>query len=236
MFDIQCAFPPGNVILVTGDTPRYTVFYQSLVQLKVPRGTRLWWGSSNIVAKTTNNLLADAKAHGGWVWIIGDDHEFHPDIILRLLARRKDAVLPLCLTRHLPFTPTVWLRDGDRIYMPELNELPQKGLVEIWSGGDAGILMTEEVVAATGPPWYNLELTSTKVSAGWTDRKGEDFFLLKKIREAGYKIHVDVETEMGHTMSLTAWPRKGQRILTAGPCEMGEITYTKKGSKYVDVN
>jgi len=190
----------GNVCVVSGDLTRYAEFQQALAQLKVPSGTAMHWAAGNMVAENGNRVLASSVQHGGdWIWFIGDDHVFDPDIILNLLDREVDVVIPLCLTRHPPIKPTFWLvQDGHTSYHPRLMDIPTTGLIEVFQAGDAGLLARMNVIHKIGPIWYET-VTGTKVS--------EDILFTRKIREKGFKVHVDLDHSMGHINHLAIWPR-----------------------------
>lgn len=234
MQQVVSKHPPGCIILATGDTPRYNLFNMALATLLVPNGSTLMWLPTNSVAEATNEMLKNFLQLPAmkWAWIIGDDHWFPPDIIIKLLDREVDAVIPICLSRHAPFGPTFWKREGKHAWMPTLEELPDHGLVEVWNCGDAGMLVQRHVAETIGYPWYDYEMTSVK-SETPMKRKGEDFYFTQKIRNKGFKLYADLDTRMGHMIPLIAIPEKGadgkwRRALKTGPNQwIGYITYTK---------
>ena len=217
---------PGHVLIPTGESPRYLAFYHCITRLILPPGTQVRWLMSNVPAKAMNESLAQVKAAGGWAWIIGDDHTFAPDIVLRLLARGLDAVLPLCLDRQR-FMPTFWIERGGQPHRPELWELPTSGLVSIWGGGDAGLLLSERAIAHSGPPWYPTVRTS--VQFGQIDREpSEDVNMTRRLVEAGISVFADLDTSLGHVLPLSLTPTlqggRWVRSLMSGEQELGKLT------------
>lgn len=186
-------YPPGNICIGSGDLGRYTQFNQSLAQLAVPMGTSVHWTAGSNYAQNLNLSLEYALKQGGWVFILPDDHVFKPSLLMRLLAREVDVVLPLCLSRWHPWTPT--FRDLDGV-VPAIEDLPDGGLVEVSTGGDAGILMGEAVLKATGPPWHDANTTDMDYQFG------------RKIAAAGFKFHVDLDNHIGHTTHVDLWPER----------------------------
>ena len=64
-----------------------------------------WLMGSNITGNC-NDLAR--RMQGEWLWMIGDDHAFHPDIVVRLLSHDVDVVAPHCLQKSWPFPQVVY--------------------------------------------------------------------------------------------------------------------------------
>src|SRR3990167_4095024 len=101
--------PPGAVCMVSGDLTRYALSMQSLMGLRLPLGSTNSWHTGVLIAKSINMSFQYVMDNPQlqWAWIMGDDHQFDADIVLNLLAREKDVIVPLCLNRLPPMDPTV---------------------------------------------------------------------------------------------------------------------------------
>lgn len=190
MVQVSSLHPPGMVVVVTGELTRYAKFMQDLNRLRVPQGSDLVWSAGPSVKRNIDRALTRVlrEPTAQWAWMIGDDHSFHPNIVLDLLDRKVDCVLPVCLARTPPFVTT--LRRGDK-NLP-LVELPEglHLLAEDESMGDAGMLMQRKVIGATGPPWQDIPSTGS-----WDV---EDRIFVDRVRERGYDVHLDTEAVLGH--------------------------------------
>ena len=95
---------------------------------------------------------------GDWLWIMGDDHLFDPDILNRLLARELDVVVPLVAKRMPPFEPVIFSRlvdaEGHVYKKYRYEQLPTSGLLEVPVAGTAGMLVRRPVLNAVGDPWF----------------------------------------------------------------------------------
>jgi glycosyltransferase involved in cell wall biosynthesis len=78
-------------------------FFECLDELLVPAGTRRIRTKSSDLVRALNT--AYEQATGAWVFLLGDDHEFAPDTLLRLLSHHLPAVVGLNISRHPPFGP-----------------------------------------------------------------------------------------------------------------------------------
>jgi glycosyltransferase involved in cell wall biosynthesis len=197
----QQAHPPGTIIICSGELQRYTAFAQSLVSLGPPPRTKLSWACGVNIAGNLNHAIARAK--GEWIWILGDDHIFAPDILFRLLAHEVDVVSPLVLMRHRPFAPIVFksdLPDGTFEFW-QGPDLPSGGLHQVAAASGAGMLVRRHVLEGIDRPYFELgRIKPTEMS--------EDLYFYRKVREKGFKVYIDLDTMMGHITPAALWPRK----------------------------
>lgn len=180
----------GTIGVVTGELSRYADFTAALTILGKPDGTRLIMTKSLNVVTNCNQICR--KYQGDWVWIIGDDHVFDPDILLRLLSHDVDVVVPLCLKRVPPFDPVVYegqTADGHYYCSPDL---PENELTEIFAAGSAGMLIRAHVLDHVADPWF--------------EGPAEDLNFCAKVRDAGFRIWCDTGTLLGHMHPYTIWP------------------------------
>ena len=176
-------FPAGCVIVPCHDMARWHQFTYDLNHLDVPDGTlQLMNRSSSIVQNMNMSVEQMLDSEAQWAWIIGDDHGFKRDLVLKLLAHDLDVVVPLCAKRGPPFSLVVYDREcgHDEEDRPLYNtmqypDLPTDGeLFEVEAAGTAGMLVKRHVFEAIGSPWFR----------NWDDITiNEDFVFCRRLRE-----------------------------------------------------
>jgi GT2 family glycosyltransferase len=151
-----------------------------------------------------NNMLMEVrKKDYEWVWILGDDHVFKDDLLMNLLDRDVDIVVPLCAMRHKPFNPVIRKLPKDYSRSEDWNFLQGKsGLVELTEQnvGNGGMLIRRKVISMMKYPWFE----NGKIGIG----TGCDLYFCEKAREAGFKIHLDLDNVLGHITQAIVWPKK----------------------------
>lgn len=184
--------PLGTVILPTGEQSRFNTFHANLIRLLDRTGARIRWNAGLDIAWNINDALK--RRVGEWVWIIGDDHSFEPDIIERLFAHNLDVVVPLVLQRNQPHRCVLYDVDG----VPLQVEPHERGLKSVGIAGSAGMLIREHVLETIGDPWFVI---------GGEERQSEDIAFCRKLNAAGFGIWCDLETTMGHISNVEVWPK-----------------------------
>jgi len=142
---------------------------------------------------------------------MGDDHRFGPDILMGLLDRSVDIVVPLVSMRNPPFDPVIYkvlTMDGTISQLYSWDQLPNGGLIGVEAAGTAGMLVRRKVFATTTKPWF-----------GFQEHASEDIVFCWKVRAAGFSIHADLDQIMTHIT----------------PCEL-EPARDKQGKWYVSVS
>lgn len=198
--------PPGTIGVLGADLSRYSEFTLSLcgVIAHLPVGSNLRYTRGVDISGNCNDVIRDMV--GEWVWIMGDDHVFEQDILLRLLEHDVDVVVPHCLKRvpvqagNTHYWPSVvyggQIEDRYRSYYSA--DLPQEGLTEIHAAGSAGMLIKKHVLDALDDPWFR--------PAPDAEGLNEDLYFCQQVREAGFKIHCDPTIGLGHIANYTVWP------------------------------
>jgi Glycosyl transferase family 2 len=193
--------PPGSIIIAANDLSRYSAFTRSLTSLITPPGTKTVWGIGSDICKNFNAALSESV--GAWVWIMGDDHVFAPDLLMRLLDHHVDVVSPLVSARKWPFSMFVFRQDPEKDEMTIVDraELPSGGLHPYDGCSGAGMLIRRAVLEKLTPPYYE----PGRIRDG---ELNEDTWLMYKMRQAGAQIWVDFDLRMGHQTPAVVWPSR----------------------------
>lgn len=194
---------PGTVIVSSASLARYAEFWISLESVVVPHGTRLVSVRGADIPHQFNEGIRNME--GDWCWFLGDDHTFAPDLLLKLLDRQVDVVLPVVPRRDPPFVP-VLMHGPIAPLMSRYNwsELPLTGLLQLPvgdSGGQAGALVRKSVLDKLGDPWFE----------GGQLQKGrlmEDMYFVKRLHDLGVPIHIDCDQVLPHIANITVKPMK----------------------------
>jgi len=194
--------PPGTVIHCTTGYARCMSFFDSLNRLEVPNGTGFEKSVGTGVAAMMNGLTVNLRPEARWTWIIGDDHEFRADILKRLLIRAElfqcDVLVPLVCKKAPPFDSVLFdLKTTKPLDFMDLAESDEPQ--EVFAAGTAGMLVQNHVIEkimvnpdATG--WAR----PFRIGWGQPDASDEDVYFCHRIRECGFKIHVDPTVSMSH--------------------------------------
>jgi hypothetical protein len=194
-------FPPGIVAVPMGDLTRYAHFWVSAMSTATPPHCVFSPQLGVNIANNLNRAIQQATFDWQWVWILGDDHEWRPDLLLQLLARQVDLVAPVVLKRTLPPTTVAYRIDPVELAVQSvpLQELPTSGLYPVDAVGGAGLLVQRRVFEAMPAPWFEFGRTQS-------DHTGEDMWFCEKARHLGFQCYIDCSQVMGHTTPVTLWP------------------------------
>jgi hypothetical protein len=194
---------PGTVVITAASLARYAEFWMSIESLIVPHGTRLIASRGSDIPRQLNEGVR--KMTGDWCLILGDDHTFEPDFVMKLLDRKLDFVMPLVARRDFPFVPVILHGPiGEHMIRYSWREFPTSGLFELPLGdgaGQAGALVRKHVLDKLGDPWFE----GGKLTPGMLQ---EDQYFIKRIQELGFKIHIDCELVMGHIANINIVPQR----------------------------
>lgn len=194
--------PPGAIVIPSTEVLRFPLFVGNLLRLVLsggaPEGTAapFWHQGCDIPYEINHGIrrmLADPTLQ--WAWILGDDHTFEPDILMRLLAHDVPVVAPLVLRRNVPNRTVIYKSDGTPLSL----RADEHGLRPVYAVGNAGMLIRRSVLEAVGDPWF--------VHNG-PERAGEDLAFCGKLRRLGIPIAVDLDTFMGHITPVEIWPHR----------------------------
>lgn len=184
------------------ETGRYTDVWAQLFRMGnpgVPLEVRVAHGGN--IARNRNQLaewfLESDKSH---LFYLDDDQILLPGTIPKLLAHDVDVVSGVTPQRDFPFPASVYeeLVDGS-VRLRDLGE--SSGLIRVAAVGAGCLLVHRRVFEALEPPYWRLG----QVKA---DGLGEDLDFCRRVRAAGFVIHCDLETPVGHKSHCSLWPRK----------------------------
>lgn len=200
-------FPCGTVIVAAAIQPRYYEFSLSLDALAAPVGTKLHIERSCDITQNFNNGIK--KMVGEWVWLLGDDHSFSPNLLMRLLSHNVDVVVPITPTKVPPWAPCVLHGPGDGSWHPEMpiyrwDELSGDGLFALPYGdfiGQAGMLIKKTVLDQIGYPWFKCG----QIDKG---RLQEDLNFCMELQRRGVTVWIDQDVVFDHHAPVCITARK----------------------------
>lgn len=200
MIPVRTHHPAGTIGVVSADFTRYADFAVSLATTEVPNATYLHWARGSDLIGNLNQCVDYMR--GDWLWVLGDDHTWVPQVLLRLLDSDADVVVPLVSKRGAPFSPVIYsavLPDGNRKVINWFDLPADPGLVEVEAAGTAGMLIRRHVLEKLPTPIFEAGRIKP-------NELGEDLWLCKKIREAGFHIYADTRVWLGHFITGIALP------------------------------
>lgn len=209
---VTSTYPAGTVLVASGAQPRYYEYTNSTEGLFAPNGSRYLIERGCSVVDNFNAGLR--KATGDWVWFLGDDHQFVPETLMRLLKHDVDVVVPISPIKIAPFSPCVLHGPADgSVWHPnmelyEWDELSGGGLMALPQGdfiGQAGMLVKKHVLDAIGDPWFK---------CGQLDpgRLQEDMYFCHELQKKGFTVWIDTDVIFDHwfIMGVTARKHNGK--------------------------
>lgn len=179
---------------------RYNDFESSrtgLLKALSANGFDLVWGDEMgaIIPNNRNRLVKKAIEHEcRWVLQIDDDMIFKPTAAMQLMSHGKDIISGLCVRRVAPYFPAVYNKDESGKHQTIKSGWPRKGLLEVDAVGGAFLLVDTNVFKRVEFPWFAMP----EYPKNETGIIGEDMYFCKKAKEAGFKIFVDCDLDIGH--------------------------------------
>lgn len=202
MQHVSSPYPCGTVVIPAASLARYNEFWMCVEALQVPHGTKLVAARGADIPHQLNEGIRLMK--GDWVWILGDDHMFSPDMLLKLLAHEKEVVLPIVPRRDHPFYPCLLHGPVQQFMEPyQWEEMPLQGLMQLprWdSAGQAGALVKKHVLDQLGDPWFE----GGQLTKG---RLMEDMYFIQRLHECEIPIYVDCDQILEHMANIRIRPR-----------------------------
>lgn len=217
---VDSSHSPGTIVVPMGSLARFDEFYTSLEQTQVPHGTVLLKSRSAEIAYGLNSMIR--RMQGDWVWILGDDHVWAPDLLLRLLDRQSPAIIPVVSSRIAPFVPVIWhgpIETRTRYTWEEVWALNAEFPLPFGDVcGNAGLLVRKSVLSEISDPWF-------EVGKVQPDCLHEDIHFAYKCGLRGIPIYIDCGLKMGHTTVVTVWPDQSIGCGTGVYLDVGSDRY-----------
>ncbi len=197
MQHVRTDLPIGTVVVTAASLARYAEFWLAIESLEVPHGTRLVASRGADIPHQLNEGIRNMV--GEWVWILGDDHSFRSSLLLKLLSRNVDVVMPVVPRREAPFAPCLMHKKTRYKWA----DIPTTGLFRLPKedyNGQAGALIRKPVLDKLGDPWFE----AGKLTPG---RLMEDMYFIHRLHQLDIPIWIDCDEVMGHMASLDIVPR-----------------------------
>lgn len=187
----------------------HMLFMQSMLRVfyehgKVRLPTAIITASSSIICNARDNIIKgmlDIERAGTEVshlFMIDSDMIVPPYVLLKLLSHQKDIVACTYVRRSSPFDVLGKTLSHER-------EEYHNGLIEMSAVPTGCLLINRRVLSHFKPPYWRLHHDEEH---GIT--RGEDYFFCERVRELGYKIHLDVDLskEIGHVSEKVLYPEQ----------------------------
>ena len=156
--------------------------------------------ASASVVENLNQVIRQLRDEDEWVWILGDDHVWESDCLMRLIDAMDDnpdidVLVPLVVKRNPPWHLVIFhdadtYDDGLPRFQPfTWEEIPETGVFEVDAAGSAGMLVRRHVLDAIGDPWFR--------STGGVVLN-EDVTFCHQAREEGFRVFASADVTMGH--------------------------------------
>jgi len=198
---------PGSIALPTHEMGRFLLFTVSLAGTQQLDGCYLNAAASAGVTENLNRIMRDMRDEDQWIWIMGDDHVWPNDTLIRMLETLDDnpeidVLVPLCVKRNPPWHLVLFDEigehddDGTPMFKPiPWERVPSEGVFEVDAAGSAGMLIRRHVIEQVDDPWFYSTL----------DRNGRQVILNEDVtfctrirREHGFRIFATSDVTIGH--------------------------------------
>ena len=189
--------------ILSNEAARYAEFWACMMRLEVPAGSAKDVAIGTDYVSNQNILVQRCLDEGfDFLWLMGDDHSFGPDLLEKLLVSAQaydlPILVPLCSARRAPFALVDYGRNPDPDgpdYLPvSLADIPAEGIIELDAAGSAGMLIRRDVLETISPPWFV------------NSSRSEDILFCEVAVVAGFKIHADVACRLGHILTAVVTP------------------------------
>lgn len=136
------------------------------------------------ICETAINYGAD------YLLFLDSDMTFPSDLLIKLIAHKKDIVGCDAMRRRPPFTSVIKGLDNKVLD----HEKQKEGLIEVKGISTACLLINLNVFKKITRPYFCVEYSGNKTFLG------EDFYFSNKVRNASYKIYCDMglSKKIGH--------------------------------------
>jgi len=191
------------IAVPTAEMGRHSAFWDYFNMLQKPDGSVCTLAHGQSPAASRNGMIEAALEHDcSHILFIDDDMTFGPDSLARLLAHDVDIVSGYYLMRQFPHQGLIFdsAEPDGKCHWYEVDD-DEHGLKEVVASGLGFCLFKMKVFEKLAKPWVRLGEIDLD---GWCD----DIGLFKRVREAGFKIHMDLDLPIGHIGSMVVKPVK----------------------------
>jgi hypothetical protein len=198
---------PGTIALPTAEVGRFLLFTVSLAGTNQPPGCYLNATASASVTENLNMIMRNLRPDDQWVWIMGDDHCWQNDALVKMLWAMDanpeiDVLVPLVTKRNPPWHLVIFDEEGELdeqghpMFRPvSWDRVPVEGVWECDAAGSAGMLIRREVIDTLEDPWFY----STLDNDGRQVTLNEDVAFCMRIRhEHGFRLFATSDVALGH--------------------------------------
>lgn len=211
------AYTPGLMALASGEMARYAHCRSSIEGMIRPATTRRYSATCLSVAENFN-AAADvllSMPDLQWLLLMNDDHMFDETTLVKLLDRmideKLDAVTALYVERNFPFGPVLYEASTTDVgkYTRRFLRASDHETITVDACGDGCMLVQRRVIEALhkaheGVIW-ELGYGSERAMKA---QSNHDIAFCSKLRAAGFTITADLAVRLGHTTSMTIYPRR----------------------------
>lgn len=191
------------VAIPTGERGRNADFYDYYNQLEREQGTISSFAHGQSPAKNRNDMIDLAmKTDATHIFFLDDDMAPAPDILKKLSVHDVDVVSGLYLSRNYPHLPVFF----DTAYHNGLCKYSflTPGKLGLQKGVNCGfgcVLINLSIFKYLEKPYVRLgEIEKDE----WCDDVG--FF--NRVREKGFEIYCDFDVVVGHSHTITIYPKR----------------------------
>jgi hypothetical protein len=194
---------PGIISVSSYFLGRYREFDKSLNMTLRPKGTDVDMQLGvNIAWNFNKSIQRMLDGDFKWIWFLGDDHVWSPELLKNLLDRNVDVVSPLVTRRAYPFGVILKKSRKENFAPLSWEWLKGKtGLVDAsdLSFGNAGLLVRRSVLEGIKSPWYAIGRFHPELNA-------PDLYFCELLREHKTKMWLDTDNSIGHITHGAAFP------------------------------
>jgi len=181
----------------------HTAFLDSWVLLEKPDYVYIRPDFPCAIAAARNGIVEQAlSAACTHIIMMDTDQSYPPDTITKLLAHNLPAVAAKVHRRYPPFDPILfrWDEAAGLHYLLGDEEWYGKDIIKVDATGGGCFLCESKVYMDIEPPWFEVKELVTKQREIKT--VGEDVGFWMKVKEAGYKLVVDLSIPITHMGTL----------------------------------
>jgi hypothetical protein len=191
---------------------RYVMFEMSLEGLWLPKDSNLMRTTTGNAARGRNQAIREADPATTHFFFLDDDHQFDPDILIRLLNDRQPIVCALNNWKIPPFTPIVFYGEnvdevtGNKklLTYPLVDLQGVTGVHPVFAAAGSGLLVEAHVFKALPEPWF-------QVGRFNPEEMSEDLWFYEQARNAGYSPTVDFDVQMAHITPVAVKLERGEK-------------------------